>query len=384
MNHLFIRSCVSVVGCALVFQFPAAADVGSKETALHSFHTGGDGLYPKAGLVDVKGTLYGATEVGGTHDDGAVFSVNATTGAETVLYSFAGGTDGAIPVANLIDVNGTLYGTTANGGGSNKGTVFSVNPTTGAETVLYSFSGGTDGGTPLAGLIDVKGTLYGTTMAGGSVGAGTAFSLDPTTGVETVLHSFAGGADGTYPVASLIDVKGTLYGTTEIEGAKGDGTVFSLDPTTGAEKVLCSFGGGTDSENPEASLIDVNGTLYGTAGRGGAYNYGTVFSVNPTTGAETVLYSFAGGTDGEYPVGSLIDVKGALYSTTESGGAYDYGTVFSLDPTTGAETVLHSFGGGTDGETPYPGLIDVKGALYGTTYFGGAYFYGTVFEIKKP
>ena len=148
--------------------------------------------------------------------------------------------------------------------------------------------------------------------------------------------------------------------------------------------MLYSFGGGTDSENPEGSLIDVRGMLYGTAGCGGTSNYGTVFSLNPTTGAETVLHSFCGGTDGESPLASLIDVKGVLYSTTELGGTYNGGTVFSLDPMTGAETVLHSFGGGTDGETPYPGLIDVKGALYGTTYFGGTYFYGTVFKIKKP
>ena len=208
MNCLFISLCAGVVGCGLALQFPAAANARSKETVLHSFHSGGDGLYPEAGLIDVSGTLYGTTEVCGTHDFGAVFSVNPATGAETVLYCFAGGTDGANPFAGLIDVKGKLYGTTANGGNSNEGTVFSVDPTSGAETVRYSFSGGTDGGIPVASLIDVKGTLYGTTKAGGTVGAGTAFSLDAATGVETVLHSFAGGSDGTYPVASLIDVKG--------------------------------------------------------------------------------------------------------------------------------------------------------------------------------
>jgi|SRR5579871_635534 len=384
MNRLLISSCASVVGCALALLSPAAADAKSKELVVHSFHTGGDGLYPKAGLVDVKGTLYGTTEVGGSHNEGAVFSVNPTTGAETVLYSFAGATDGSFPVASPIGVKGTLYGTTADGGTANKGSVYSVNPTSGAETVLYSFSGGTDGGTPVASLIDVKGTLYGTTMAGGNVGAGTVFSLDPTTGVETVLHSFAGDPDGTYPVASLIDVKGTLYGTTEIEGANGYGTVFSLDPMTGAETVLHSFSGGADGEFPEGNLINVKGTLYGTTGLGGAYNYGTVFSLDPMTGAETVLYSFGGGTDGVSPVAGLIDVKGDLYSTTEAGGTYNQGTVFSFNPTTGAEAVLHSFAGGGDGENPYPGLVAVKGRLYGTTYFGGAYNYGTVFEIKKP
>jgi uncharacterized repeat protein (TIGR03803 family) len=384
MNRLFSNLCAGVVGCALALQFPAAADAGSKERVLHSFNRGADGKYPKAGLVNVTGTLYGTTEVGGTHNGGAVFSVNLTTGVETLVYSFAGQPDGDFPLAGLIDVNGTLYGTTAYGGNADKGTVFSVNPTTGAETVLHSFDSATDGKIPVASLIDVRGTLYGTTEYGGTVGAGTVFSLDVKTGTETVLHSFGGAPDGTYPVANLIKVKGTLYGTTEIGGTNGSGTVFSLDLKTGAEKVLYSFSGGTDGEYPEGSLIDVNGALYGTAGLGGAYNYGNVFSLNPTTGAETVLYSFGGGTDGVSPVAGLIDVKGTLYGTTEAGGADNYGTVFSVNPTTGTETVLYTFGGGTDGGNPYPGLVNGMGKLYGTTYFGGAYNYGTVFEIKKP
>jgi uncharacterized repeat protein (TIGR03803 family) len=384
MKRPFSNLCAGVVGCALALQFPAAADAGSKERVLHSFNSGMDGKYPKAGLVDVAGTLYGMTEVGGTHNGGAVFSVNPTTGVETLVYSFAGEPDGDFPLAGLIDVNGMLYGTTANGGDANKGTAFSVNPTTGAETVLHSFDSASDGQIPVAGLIDVKGMLYGTTEYGGTVGAGTVFSLNPTTGTETVLHSFGGAPDGTYPVASLINVKGRLYGTTEIGGTNGSGTVFSLDLKTGAEKVLYSFSGGTDGEYPEGNLIDVNGTLYGTAGLGGAYNYGNVFSLNPTTGAETVLYSFRGGTDGVSPVAGLIDVKGTLYGTTEAGGAHNYGTVFSVNLTTGAETVLYTFGGRTDGGNPYPGLVKVMGKLYGTTYFGGTYNYGTVFEIRKP
>jgi uncharacterized repeat protein (TIGR03803 family) len=383
MNRLFINLCASVVGCALVLQFPAAANA-SKEKVVHSFRITADGVYPHAGLVDADGTLYGMTEAGGTHDCGAVISLNPTTGAETLVYSFACDPDGNFPLASLIDVNGTLYGTTAYGGSSNKGTVFSLNPTTGAETVLYSFDGAPDGEIPAASLIDVKGTLYGATGYGGTNGAGTVFSLDVTTGVETVLHSFAGGTDGSYPVAGLIDVKGTLYGTTETGGANGYGTVFSLDPKTGTETVLHSFGAGTDGTYPEGSLINVKGTLYGTAGLGGSHNYGTVFSLDPTTGAETVVYSFGGGADGVSPVAGLIQVKGALYGTTYAGGTHNDGTAFSVDPTTGAETVLHSFAAGGDGQNPYPGLTDVNGKLYGTTYFGGAYFYGTVFEIKKP
>jgi uncharacterized repeat protein (TIGR03803 family) len=172
--------------------------------------------------------------------------------------------------------------------------------------------------------------LYGTTEFGGTYDNGTVFSVNPNTGAETVLHSFGSGADGEYPIASLIDVKGTLYGTTEEGGTYGGGTVFSLSLTTGTETVLHSFGGGTDGNTPVASLINVKGTLYSTTAGGGTYGDGTVFSVNPKTGAETVLHSFGSGTDGEYPEASLIDVKGALYGTTEEGGTYGSGTVFAL------------------------------------------------------
>jgi uncharacterized repeat protein (TIGR03803 family) len=125
----------------------------------------------------------------------------------------------------------------------------------------------------------VKGTLYGTTDEGGSHGAGTVFSIDPGTGAETVLHSFGGTGDGSTPYASLIDVKGKLYGTTETGGAAAAGTVFSVDPKTGAEAVVYSFLGGTDGKGPDASLIDVKGTLYGTTNEGGTDGYGTVFAL---------------------------------------------------------------------------------------------------------
>jgi uncharacterized repeat protein (TIGR03803 family) len=252
-----------------------------------------------------------------------VLAAEATKLKEKVLHSFGSGADGEYPEAGVIDVNGTLYGTTDEGGtGGDSGTVFSVNPNTGTETVVYSFGLGT-GVFPVAGVIDVKGTLYGTTLGGGSVGYGTAFSVNPGTGAERVLHSFGSGADGEYPEASLIGVKGTLYGTTYEGGnpgceLSGCGTVFSVNLNTGAETVVYSFLDGTSGENPSASLIDVKGTLYGTTVGSGTAGDGTVFSVNPQTGAEAVVYSFCSQqncADGEAPYAGLIDVKGTLYST---------------------------------------------------------------------
>jgi uncharacterized repeat protein (TIGR03803 family) len=358
-----------------------------------------DGADPFAGLINVGSTLYGTTSKGGSSECnnqgcGTVFAIT-TSGGETVLHSFIG-KKGSDPWAALLDVGDTLYGTTADGG-ANKyyGTVFSMT-TSGAETVLHSFNG-TDGEQPYAGLLNVKGTLYGTTYnGGGAIAAGTVFAIT-TSGKETVLYSFCSIAsckDGAYPIAGLIDVKGTLYGTTNIGGANGDGTVFSITPS-GKETVLYSFGAGSyDGENPEAALLDVNGTLYGTTYGGGANGCldgcGTVFSIT-TAGTEKVLHSFGtrGVVDGEYPEAGLIDVKGTLYGTTVHGGARCYGrrregcgTVFAIT-TSDKETVLYSFKGGKkDGEYPYAGLINVNGTLYDTTEEGGANSDGTVFSLS--
>ena len=313
---------------------------------LYSFHrSGNDGEIPYAGLIDVKGMLYGTTTSGGTYGDGAVFSIS-TAGTEHVLHSFGGLPDGALPYAGLIDVKGRLYGTTRYGGtydpsyGGN-GTVFSIS-TAGREHVLHSFGGRPDGAYPDAGLIDVKGALYGTTSGGGAYGnegsspyrlGGTVFSVS-TAGTEYVLHSFGNASDGNSPYAGLIAAKGTFYGTTSTGGSGcgsyGCGTVFSIN-TTRKERVLHSFGGDSDGARPHASLIDVKGTLYGTTGDGGRYGLGTVFSIS-AAGSEHVLHSFGSGSDGNRPYASLIDENGTLYGTTIAGGKHGSGTVFALKP----------------------------------------------------
>jgi uncharacterized repeat protein (TIGR03803 family) len=316
---------------------------------VYSFGEAPDGNEPLASLINVKGMLYGTSSRGGKvkyHGmfipDGTVFSVS-TAGAEHVLHSFGLYTKRGIrPVASLINVGGTLYGTTIFGGTSGKGTVFSITPS-GAEKVLHSFSDSPDGASPVASLIDVNGTLYGTTAGGGAYhgvgsgcdgGCGTVFSIT-TGGTEKVLYSFGGGSGGVGPRASLIDVGGALYGTTYLGGKAcqrytdgGCGTVFSVT-TSGKEKVLHRFRGYPDGGFPHASLINVGGTLYGTT-YGGTGNCGTVFSIT-TGGKEKVLHNF-GGADGCRPAASLIDVGGTLYGTTQHGGKYGHGTVFALTP----------------------------------------------------
>jgi uncharacterized repeat protein (TIGR03803 family) len=360
------------------------------------------GTHPAAPLLDVNGTLYGTTESGGKFTRGTVYKMSPS-GAETVLHSFSGGSDGANPQAGLIDVNGTLYGTTEGGGTSGDGTVFSISMS-GTESVLYSFTGGTDGGYPYASLIEVKGTLYGTTAFGGDLscsginpGCGTVYSIT-TSGSEKVLHSFSGRhGDGTLPFAPLIDVKGTLYGTTAFGGSPSAsgcgehcGTVYSIS-TAGAEKVLYSFSAPAGGQYPFTGLLNVNGTLYGTTefggtgcgggGTGYGIGCGVVYSVS-TAGKEKLLYSFSGGlnSDGAQPAGELLNVNGTLYGTTTNGGSdcggagvCGPGTIYSIS-TAGAENVLYRFSylsKSSDGDSPRAGLIDVNGVLYGTTYAGG-------------
>jgi uncharacterized repeat protein (TIGR03803 family) len=355
---------------------------------LHSFGSTDDGAVPWAGLIAVDGTLYGTTYYGGVYNyNGTVFSINAS-GTEQVLHSFGSGSDGGAPRASLIAVKGKLYGTTAGGGTYGRGTVVSIT-TKGVERVLHSFTGA-DGADPQASLLDVAGTLYGTTYDGGAYGGGTVFSIT-TTGKERVLHSFGHGRDGAYPLASLIEANGTLYGTTFYGGASRHGTVFSLS-TDGEESVLHSFGSTyTDGSLPASNLIDVDGTFYGTTVDGGGlhaclnFGCGTVYSIS-STGSERVVYSFskAGSSgvppDGGSPQAGLIAVHGTLYGTTARGGPHNGGVIFSLSKS-GELQVLHGFGQSGDGAYCWASLIDVNGTLYGTTTSGGTYNSGVAFAL---
>jgi uncharacterized repeat protein (TIGR03803 family) len=337
------------------------------------------------GLTDVNGELYGTTAGGGYHDWGTVYGMS-TAGVRTVLHRFSygphGSKDGLNPVGNLIAVNGLLYGATIVGGKCGSGSVYSIS-TTGRESLLHSFCG-SDGIQPLAGLVNVNGTLYGTTEYGVSSGEyGTVYSVT-TAGTFKIVHNFTGSpGDGSRPAAPLLNVNGTLYGTTLYGGSHNAGTVYAID-ATGKETVLYSFQGGSDGTLPYSGLIDVKGTLYGTTFQGGGNpvgcspsyaGCGTAYSIS-TKGQEKVLYAFGGfgsqgGTNGGNPHAALLEVNGTLYGTASAGGSDDLGVVFSLS-LGGSEQVLHNFAGGSDGASPSSRLIDVNGTLYGSTSEGGS------------
>ncbi len=322
----------------------------------------------------------------------AVFPVLCAGGQTlTTLHSFAGRHDGATPNGTLLYYGGALFGTTTLGGVNGQGAVFKVDPATGAETVLHSFAFGADGQNPSGSLVLHRGVLFGTTSGGGgganclNSGCGTVFRIHPATGAERIVYRFGGGADGGFPFAGLIAQAGTLYGTTGYFGG-GYGTVFRLDLDTGIETILHSF---TQSEGhqPYGPVIMRRGALYGTTSAGGntgcaQEGCGTVFKVDARSGENSALHVFADSPDGAGPYAGLVAHGGALYGTTSWGGSADYGTVFSIDVATGKETILHNFDGRGKGGNPTAGLIYQAGALYGTTTLGGT-FNGSCMDAEQ-
>lgn len=387
----------AVAACALTFFLLVAASAVPAQTTLITLHTftgssDGDGAYSYAPLVqDSAGNLYGTTAAGGAFNHGTVFQGDES-GNETVLYSFTGGPDGGDPASGLLlDAAGNLYGITAGGGilgsGTGQGVVFKLEPN-GVETVLHALTTA-DGAFSASGLIrDPSGNFYGTTELGGAYKQGVVFKVD-TLGNYTVVHSFGkhGVADGSEPYAGLVrDAAGNLYGTTFYGGRYGDGTVYKID-ASGNESVLYSFRGGNDGWLPSSTLVlDVAGNLYGTTDAGGGpYNVGTVFKVSPS-GKEKILHSFGSTGDGASPfVGLVKDESGNFYGVTDGGGTYGHGSVFKVD-NAGTETVLYSFTGSSDGARPEAALVrDAAGNLFGTTLDkGSGHNAGTVFELTFP
>ncbi|MGB8910420.1 MAG: choice-of-anchor tandem repeat GloVer-containing protein [Candidatus Cybelea sp.] len=344
-----------------------------------------DGLDPDTDLTLFHGVLYGGTYEDNVHGfRGAIYSVT-TSGSEAVVQ--------ILKKKWARELGGGLaLGPKASGGGMafyapgelNRGHLGSVLEITlsGKITVLHAFAGGSDGQEPVGTLTLVNGTFYGTTAEGGDTpgcrrkrGCGTVYSIT-TAGTETPIYRFTGHGDGESPAAGLLNVNGTLFGTTQSGGAYDDGTIFSVT-TSGVETVLHSFGS-EDGEFPESGLIELNGTLYGTTKAGGRFGGGVVYSVTPS-GSVQVLHSFGGGYDGGTPLG-LLNVNGVLYGATEFGGTHGQGTVYRVT-TSDHERALYSFTGGADGLYPSSDLVNIKRTLYGTTSYGGSQGAGVLYAI---
>jgi uncharacterized repeat protein (TIGR03803 family) len=419
------------LGQGVVFELTPSSMGAWMQKVLYAFAGGTDGYYPGAPLIfDAAGNLYSTTyRGGGTYSCGTVFELKANGNGnwtETVLHSFGSAPgDGAYPKSGLLfDQAGNLYGATGYGGStdcyssSGQGVVFQLAPGSSGqwtESILHTFSGASDGGIPGASpIFDHAGDLYGTTQYGGPANLGAVFKLSPRGGghwKQSTVYWFSGG-DGIEPQASLLsDSSGNLYGTTAFGGLYQQGAVFKLTPNSKGgwtSNLIHSFNG-KDGAYPSAPLIfDSAGNLYGTTSGGGANSCsipgsgcGVVFELAPSSGGkwtESVLYSFKGIADGQWPAAGLVFSKGNLFGTTFAGGGngtgcmyFGCGVVFELTPSSGGqwtEVVIYTFTGGNDnGQPEYGSLaVDAAGNLYGTTSYAGCDgctgFYRTVFELS--
>ncbi len=298
---------------------------------------------PGWGVVLAGGSLYTnasyAEVMGGPCGSALQLNHSGSGWSSVLMHTYVNKQDGC-PTGNLVlDAAGNIYGVTQDGGANGWGSIFELSDSGGSwnQTILYSFKGQGDGGAPYSELVfDDKGNLYGTASARGADGHGTLFELSPSGSGWTysVLYTFTGGVDGGQPVAALVfDKSGNLYGATTSFGANGGGTVFELSPSGSnwAFSVLASM---TGSDGPVAALaMDAAGTLYGTNFMDGASGYGSVFSLAPSGGTWTYkdLHDFTGGSDGGYPGGGVaFDAKGNLYGTAVLGGANGFGVLYEI------------------------------------------------------
>ena len=394
-----LASCI--VASSLAFMALASIASAATEKVLYSFTGGSDGQFPNSGLVfDKSGNLFGTTESGSTGSVVFELSPNSTGGwTETVIHTFSQNTEGYSPNGPLaFDTDGNLYGTTSNGGLYSAGVVYELSPVSGGGwtyTVIHNFGANNrDGAAPTGMTVDSAGNLYGTTYGGGVNGGGIAYQLSPSAGLwtQSILHSFPSNSkDGSNPSTPLaLDAGGNLYGATRFGG--NTGTVFKLTLSSGVwgETVIHRFSGRADGIDPSGRLVvDASGAVYGATLEGPLQRTttctpnvgcGTVFKLIdvPSTGwSEALRYDLPriGGI-----VGVAIDGSDNVYATEEFGDR-----ILELSPNSQggwAAKAIYTFTGGNDGKLPTGSLVfDSASDLYGTTFGGGVYGAGVVFEI---
>jgi uncharacterized repeat protein (TIGR03803 family) len=405
-------------------------------TTLHNFsapqagnlYSNSDGDSPVAGLLLSGSTLYGTATEGGAYDNGTVFSINIDGTGFTTIHSFTNDGSAGDPVGGVILAGGTLYGAMNEGGLFPKGGgEFAINTDGTGFTNLHIAIPGSfnaqgfycnSGGAAPLGLIVSNKDLYGTTLTGGSAGYGTVFTVKTDGTSYTNLHTFSSGAlnpsylttnrDGLFPQAGLVQSGNTLFGTTELGGTNGYGTIFAVNTDGTGFRTLYTFTNGVDGSAPYDALSVSGNILYGTASTGGSFGWGTVFAVNKDGTDFATLHSFTaihgpyagnyGGTnaDGATPYAGVIFSGNTLYGTTRLGGSSGYGTVYAVNTDGTGFTNLYSFtelrassgsssaSTNSDGANPNAGLILSGNTLYGTAYDGGAWGYGTVFSLTLP
>lgn len=321
---------------------------------IYNFAGGADGAAPGFGSLVVRHdcSLFGTTEGGGTAL-GTAFKIRPRgnpchkpdfTWEEKVLHRFGHGQDGGQPTNGVaFDRSSNFYGTANLGGAYNNGAVFEVTQSSGlwTETLIYNFTGGNDGGTPVSGVtINAAGDLYGTTSFGGLYGTGVVYELSHSASesgwTQTVLYNFQGLSDGEYPVGGVIlDKAGNIYGSTFLGGDNGGGTLYQLSPSDGDWTLTTLYSFSTYYGPYNKLTLDAHGNLYGAANGAGANGLGSVFKLTPSDGSWTFtdLYDFTGGSDGGQPYGSVaVDGQGNIFGTNVVGGSNNRGVVFEITP----------------------------------------------------
>jgi uncharacterized repeat protein (TIGR03803 family) len=387
-NTVIVSNGLGSTNVAAVLSVVPVSAAGTRLATLHWFSSNSGGGWPPNGLVSAtNGDLYGTTQFGRVASPtglGTAFRLT-TNGILTTLVSFTGA-NGSVPQAALAQgSDGNLYGTTKYGGSNVIGNVFQMT-LDGVLTNLYSFSGGADGSYPVASLLPATdGNFYGTTPTGGDYGYGNVFRISPV-GAFTNLYSFTGGIDGNGPTGALVQgADGNFYGLTPYGGAYGKGNAFRIT-LGGVLTTIYSFAGGNDGYSPAGALVQgSDGNLYGTTTLGGLGSPGTAFRLT-LNGALTTLHSFGDflNKDGLYPGAGLVQsMDGNLYGATTSDFRSGYGTVFRVAPDGSTFATLVYFDGFDGGASPAAALVeDANGDLYGTTTTNGLGGRGTVFKLS--
>lgn len=380
---------LTLAGCLGVI--PTGPVTAQDFTNLFYFNSA-NGAHPEAGLVLSNDTLYGTAYSGG--QGGTVFAINTNDGSFTVPHYFSSGMfsnlDGYGPRSDLVLSSNVLYGTTEYGGQFGKGALFGVTTDGAVFTNLHSFSGGSDGGYPYAGLV-LSGDgrrLYGTASGGGTGGVGTVFAVNIDGTGFRAFYSFTAqdpvsgtNSDGAYPWAGLTLAGETLYGTAHLGGARNFGTVFAVSTNGTQFRTLHHFTDGESGFNWIGGLVLSSDTLYGTTYSGGA-GVGTVYALSTNGTGFRILHSF-GTNDGAYPYARLMLSGNILYGTAYAGGDFGRGVVFVVNMDGTGFRVLHSFDW-TQGANPVGGLILSGSTLYGTASSGAYGGCGTVFSVSLP
>ena len=400
-----IVALLALAGCQFTARDHSGKGANQPLTTLHKFSGNAGGSFPNGVVLDANGAIYGATQGGGTCATcGLIFRLKSGGAGQwtfQVLHKFVTSKDGIKPFGLLTLHDGKLYGTTSAGGDPtcNCGVVFRINTDGGGFVVLHTFKAGTDGATPVGGvLVATDGTIYGTTAAGGTNGAGVIYRI-AAGGAFAVLHSFIG-LPGTGPKGELLfGADGAIYGTQFGGGAFSRGTIFRIGKSGAGYQVLHDFGQSTqfaDGTSPDGRLaLGGDGTIYGTTSAGGSSNLGTAWSIkmSGSTAAYRQLHSFAAGEATVPHSGFVIAADGTLYGSGASGGINGDGALFQLAPKSGNVrdySTLHSFNAATtQGDAPQSPLALAAGTLYGSTLLGGnpsssicSGGCGTVFSFK--